>query len=109
MDKVQAEQLANKQVKQEKADASNQRDFENEQKLHSIIADSNATIISLRNVIEQDSKRQSETIAQANARTTTYREFFLECSTRYSDMAGQADEVNIVAHGLQGYVQAINK
>lgn len=105
---VSNKQLENKQAKQDKVYQSAIQDNTNEIKLKSIIANSNATIIGLRNIIEQDSKQQSETIAAADARTATYRELFLTCSERYSRMARETDEVNLVVHGLQGYVRALD-
>jgi hypothetical protein len=90
---------------------SDQRNLENEQTLKTIIASRDASIAGLRNVIASRQQRDNdpETVAQAIANTATYRKLFRECSEEYGTMAGRADEVNLVAHGLQGYVEAITK
>jgi hypothetical protein len=90
----------NKQEKQQ---------YENEQTHKRIVADSRATIAGLRNVISARAGTDDnpESITQAIATTAQYRSLFSQCTTEYAAMAERADEINLQAHGLLGYVTAV--
>lgn len=82
---------------------------ENEQQNQRIIADSRAAIAGLRNVIaaRAGTDNNPESVGQAVGAITTYRQLFTECTAEYASLAERADAVNLHAHGLLGYVVAI--
>jgi len=107
--------LANQEtslLKQKAVDRSRQNDYENTKKLASANARLNGTVAGLLgDIAARDSQPQASDATEASARAyaeaKTSRELLGECSSRYSEVAGEAGELAKQVVGLQGFIQAL--
>lgn len=99
-------------LKQKAVDRSRQNDFENAKKLAAVNARLAGTVAGLRDDIAVLNNRPqagdaSEASARAYAEAKIARELLGECSSRYSEVAGEAGELAKQVIGLQGFIEAL--